>query len=88
KKMPEISRFLGMVIYMYFKEHNPPHFHVEYNEYRAAIHIESLGLLEGNLPPRIQSLVVEWAGEHRKELLANWESLKMSGKFNKISPLA
>jgi len=85
--MPEISRFLGMIIYMYFREHNPPHFHVEYNEYKASILIDSLGLFEGNLPPRIQSLAVEWAGEHREELSVNWESLKKNGEFTKISPL-
>ncbi len=85
--MPEISRFLGIVIYMFFKEHNPPHFHVEYNEYKATLDIDSLGLLEGVLPPRIQSLVVEWACEHREELKSNWDLLKMSGQFNKISPL-
>ena len=45
--MPEISRFLGMVIQMYFNEHNPPHFHVQYNEYQAAIMIENLGVMEG-----------------------------------------
>lgn len=46
--MPEISRFLGIVIYMYFNEHNPPHFHAEYNEFKASISIENLGLIEGN----------------------------------------
>ena len=57
--MPEISRFLGIVIQMYFNEHNPPHFHVQYNEYRAALLIESLGVMEGKLPAKVLSLVVE-----------------------------
>ena len=50
--MPEISRFLGIVIYMYFKEHNPPHFHAEYNEFKASISISTLGLVEGRLPAK------------------------------------
>ena len=50
--MPEISRFLGMVIQMYFSEHNSPHFHVQYNEYQAAILIENLGVMEGALPAK------------------------------------
>ena len=57
--MPEISRFFGIVIQMYFNEHNPPHFHVQYNEYRAALLIESLGVMEGKLPVKVLSLVVE-----------------------------
>ncbi|MHC4138705.1 MAG: DUF4160 domain-containing protein [Planctomycetota bacterium] len=50
--MPEISRFLGIVIYMYFNEHNPPHFHAEYNEFKAAISIQTLGVTEGKLPSK------------------------------------
>ena len=57
--MLEISRFLGIVIQMYFNEHNPPHFHVQYNEYQAAILIENLGVMEGKLPAKVLSLVVE-----------------------------
>lgn len=85
--MPEISRFLGIVIYMYFNEHNPPHFHAEYNEFRASIGIENLGLIEGKLPAKVFSLVVEWAQEHQDELLENWLSIKTSGQFHKIKPL-
>ena len=85
--MPEISRFLGMVIYMYFREHNPPHFHVEYNEFVAAIAIESLGIMEGKLPPKVLSLAVEWAGQHQNELYENWESLRRTGDYHRIAPL-
>ena len=85
--MPEICRFLGIVIYMYFKEHNPPHFHAEYNEFKATFDMKSLGVLEGDLPPRVMSLVVEWAGQHKKDLVDNWETLKQTGKFHKIQPL-
>lgn len=68
--MPEISRFLGIVISMYFDEHNPPHFHVRYNEHRAIIAIRNGNLLDGYLPARVRGLVEEWAELHSDELLA------------------
>ncbi len=86
--MPEISRFLGIVIYMYFNDHNPAHFHVQYNDYRAIIDIEKLTILEGNLPARILGLVIEWAELHQNELKHNWNSLITTGNYEKISPLA
>ena len=85
--MPEISRFLGIVIYMYFNEHNPPHFHAEYNEHKASILIKTLGLMEGKLPSKVMSLVIEWAQEHQEELLENWNSIKETGQYRKIKPL-
>ncbi|WP_417912995.1 DUF4160 domain-containing protein [Candidatus Electronema sp. TJ] len=85
--MPELSRFLGIIIYMHFNEHNPPHFHAEYNEHKAAIAIKTLGLLEGRLPARVMSLVVEWAQEHQDELLSNWNSISETGEHRKINPL-
>jgi hypothetical protein len=85
--MPELSRFLGIVIYMYFNEHNPPHFHAEYNEYNAAISINTLGVIEGKLPSKVLSLVVEWAQDHQAELLENWNDIKNTGNYHKIKPL-
>jgi len=85
--MPELSRFLGIVIYMYFNEHNPPHFHAEYNEFKAAILIKTLGIIEGKLPSKVLSLVVEWAQEHQDELLENWNCIQDTGKYHKIKPL-
>ena len=85
--MPEISRFLGILVLMHFRDHNPPHFHVEYNEFEAALFIESIGVMEGWLPPRVLSLVVEWAGLHQAELLENWHSLRSTGHFDRIEPL-
>jgi len=67
--MPEISRFLGIVIFMHFNDHNPPHFHAKYGNQKAIIGIEDLSLIEGNLPPRALALVIEWASLHQKELL-------------------
>jgi hypothetical protein len=85
--MPEISRFLGMVILMHFRDHNPPHFHVQYNEFAAAVLIDTLGVMEGKLPPKVLSLVIEWAGLHQTELLENWNSLRQTGSFHRIEPL-
>lgn len=81
--MPEICRFLGIVISMYFAEHNPPHFHVRYNEYRAVIAIRTLNVLEGHLPARVRGLVEEWAEMHQHELLAMWSTKD----FHRITPL-
>ena len=69
--MPEISRFFGIVIAMYFKEHAPPHFHVKYEEQRAAFSILDLRIIEGSLSRRVTTLVLEWAYEHRDELMEN-----------------
>jgi hypothetical protein len=85
--MPEISRFLGIKIFMYFNEHNPPHFHVQYNEHRASIKIETFGLMDGRVPSKVLGLIVEWAEEHQDELMQNWNSMKKSGDYSKIEPL-
>ncbi len=85
--MPEISRFLGIKIFMYFNEHNPPHFHVEYNEYKASIDIKTFGVMEGKLPSKVLGLVVEWAEDHQEELLSNWNHIAKTGEYLKIKPL-
>jgi len=85
--MPEISRFLGIQIFMYFNEHNPPHFHVQYNEHKASIIIETLGVMQGRLPSKVLGLVVEWAEDHQDELMQNWNTIEMSGEYCKIEPL-
>ena len=82
-EMPEISRFLGIVISMYFDEHNPPHFHVRYNEFRAVMEICTLNIRQGTLPARVRGPVEEWAELHQAELLSMWETKE----FHKISPL-
>jgi len=81
--MPEICRFLGIVITMYFDEHNPPHFHVRYNDYRASVEISTSNILNGDIPPRVRGLVAEWAELHKDELLEMWNSQD----FHKIEPL-
>ena len=85
--MPEISRFFGIVIKMFFDEHNPPHFHAEYGESTAIIDIRTLSLFHGSLPPRVVGLVIEWATLHQQELLDNWEQAKLQEPLHKIAPL-
>jgi hypothetical protein len=85
--MPEISRFLGIVIKMFYDDHNPPHFHVEYNEYLAEINIETLEILAGEIPNRIYTIVLEWATIHRKELIDDWNLSKINEQPKKIEPL-
>lgn len=85
--MPEISRFLGIIISMYFDEHNPPHFHARYGDMTAEFSIEPLALAAGKLPPRVLGLVLEWASLHRNELLQNWENARKSMGLAKIDPL-
>lgn len=78
---------MGVVVYMYFNDHNPPHFHVEYGEYSASIAIGNLSLLEGDVPSRILGYVVEWASMHKQELIADWDMIQATGKYLKIQPL-
>ena len=81
--MPEISRFLGIIISMYYDDHNPPHFHVQYNEYRASMDIINLNITVGLLPAKVRGLVEEWGELHRDELLMMWEMKD----FHRIQPL-
>jgi hypothetical protein len=85
--MPEISRFYGIVIRMYFDEHLPPHFHAEYGEYEALIHISALAVIGGGLPPRALGLVIEWASLHQDELGDLWERARNMEPLGKIAPL-
>lgn len=85
--MPEICRFLGIIITMNFREHGVAHFHVRYNEYQGVFSIQTLELLEGTLPKRIISLVLEWAFDHKEELLKNWNLAKEQQPLDKIDPL-
>ena len=84
--MPEISRFYGIIIRMFFNDHNPPHFHIEYQDYEAVISIED-GTVNGNMPRRALKLVFEWFDLHKDELLENWELAHTEKPLNKIEPL-
>ena len=84
--MPEISRFLGIVISIYYNEHNPPHFHAEYGKFQITVEIES-GIVNGKFPRRALNAVLEWYVLHKEELMQDWE-LSLKGKpLNKIKPL-
>ncbi len=86
--MAEICRFFGIVIQMFGNDHNPPHFHVFYNEYRAIIEIKSGEILQGSLPGRQLKFVQVWADIHREELMINFVNLRADIQtFNKIQPL-
>ncbi len=85
--MPHISRFFGILIYMYFNDHAPAHFHAEYDEYEAVYTIETLEVLRGELPRRAHSMVVEWATLYRNELRNNWNRAREMRELEKIDPL-
>jgi hypothetical protein len=85
--MPRVSEFFGVVIAMYYNDHNPPHFHAEYGGDEASFSIDTLELCEGELPRRARALVVEWASLHRRELLANWERARQELPLQPIEPL-
>ena len=85
--MPEVSRFFGIVIVMYWKEHGVPHFHAKYAGERASFSIGDLRLLEGQLPPRVTALVLEWAFLHRDELMENWNLAMAKRPLKSIQPL-
>ncbi len=85
--MPKISEFFGILILMYYNDHAPPHFHAQYAEYEALIRISPLGLLQGELPPRAFSLVMEWAQIHQDQLMEDWNYAANNKKLHKIPPL-
>jgi hypothetical protein len=84
--MPEISRFFGIVITMYHREHGPAHFHVRYGGHRATVRIGD-GVVDGTLPRRVLSLVLEWWNLHRDELAENWTRAKERRPLVPIEPL-
>jgi hypothetical protein len=85
--MPTISVFYGIVIQMFFADHSSPHFHAKYGEFKALIDIQKLELMEGRLPRRALSLVLEWAELHQSELLEDWDLCQAFKQPEQISPL-
>jgi len=85
--MPKISEFFGISIYMYYREHLPPHFHAIYGDDEALIMIDNLSVLSGRLPPRVMGMVMEWASLHQEELRHVWEQAKSHKPLDKIEPL-
>ncbi len=85
--MPEISRFYGIVIRMYFNDHVPPHFHAVSGGREAEIAIVPVTVRTGHLPPRAAAMVAEWASLHEAELLENWRRLHSDEPPTDIPPL-
>lgn len=83
----ETNRFCGTVIAMYYNDHAPPHFHVRYGEYEAAIQIDTGAILAGDLPTRVLALVGEWMDHHKDELQEDWELARARRELRKIEPL-
>jgi len=84
--MPEISRFLGIVVRMYYRDHPPPHFHAEYAEHEIEVEIES-GIVQGRFPRRALHAVLERYELHRDELRENWRLAREERPLNQIDPL-
>nr|NQU90869.1 DUF4160 domain-containing protein [Bacteroidota bacterium] len=84
--MPEISRFYGIIVRMFFNEHNPPHFHAEYSEYKVVINIDD-EVVNGFMPKRALKLLFEWLELHKEELVENWSLCKNNELPKKIEPL-
>jgi len=85
--MPKISEFFGIAIYIYYREHQPPHFHAIYAEEEALISIDNFSLLSGKLSPKALGLVIEWATQHQAQLIKVWEQAKAHHPLDKIEPL-
>ena len=84
--MPEISRFLGIIITMYYKDHRPPHFHARYGEYEITVNIED-GVVEGRFPKRALNHVMEWYEKYRDALIEDWQLAQERKPLKAIPPL-
>jgi hypothetical protein len=84
--MPEISRFLGIVIGIFYSEHGVAHFHAVYGEHEISVEVES-GKIHGQFPARALRLVLEWASLHREELIENWQLARQGQPLRRIAPL-
>jgi hypothetical protein len=85
--MPRISKYYGIAIYMYFRDHPPPHFHAIYGEHEAVIEISTGKVIDGELPRRALKLVVEWTKAHRTELVQNWARAQAGEPLMPVDPL-
>jgi hypothetical protein len=85
--MPELSRFFGIIIRMFYSDHEPAHFHAIYGEYEALIEIDTLAVFRGSLSRRALALVLEWAALHRNELRDDWRRARAGEMLKEIEPL-
>lgn len=86
--MPRLSEFYGIVIYMYFVDHNPPHFHAIYGEHEALVEIATGETVRGELPRTARRLVEQWRVAHVEELGANWARAQEPAELKPIEPLS
>jgi len=84
--MPEISRFYGLIIFMNFKDHAPPHFHAWYGDYKVIVTIED-GIIKGEMPRRALKMIFEWLEAHRDELMNDWYLAQKGEVLKAIEPL-
>jgi hypothetical protein len=87
ESMPEISRFFGIVILMHFNEHAPPHFHARYGSSKCSVDLQTFRVMAGHLPRRAMAMTLEWAAEHRRELMEDWELCATGQTLRRIPPL-
>ncbi len=85
--MPEISRFYGIVIKMFYNDHQPPHFHAEYSGDQIVVNLNTFAVIAGKLSPRATGLVMEWASQHQAELQDVWEQARNMAPLDRIDPL-
>jgi len=85
--MPRICSFYGIAIWIYWNDHHPPPFYAEYGEFEILIKIEDLSIYSGSLPSRALGLVIEWASQHKEELMQDWLLAERQLPLNKIEPL-
>ena len=85
--MPEISRFYGIVIRIFYSDHFPLHFHSKWGEYETLLDINTLAVIVGKLPPRALGLVIEWASLHRDDLKSEWEKARKLEPLDRIEPI-
>jgi Domain of unknown function (DUF4160) len=85
--MPEISRFYGIVVAMFYNDHEPPHFHVRYGGHKAILAIDDVSVLRGKLPPHALGLVQEWGRLHQLELAEDWRRARQNQPLQPIDPL-
>jgi hypothetical protein len=85
--VPRVSQFFGIIITMYYNDHNPPHFHATYGDDELLLSIMTFETVAGRIPRHAQAMVLEWAALHRAELLMNWEKARKGLPIDPILPL-
>jgi hypothetical protein len=85
--MPEISRFYGIAVRMFYNDHAPPHFHAAYGDHELVIGVSPIAVLAGTGPARVRSMALEWAALHQQELVDDWERCRGGEPPRSIAPL-